>query len=106
MSPELVSSVLGGLVLVIGALGTYAANRSQGVARDRRAHRALQKKFLIAMRFIFRLETELADRGFQPPDRPAALEDDDDEPIAAPPALPPQPTPRPPGPPSGATGDA
>lgn len=104
MSPELVSAFLGGLVLLLGGLGTYSANRSRGAALDRKAHRTLQKKFIVAMRFVFRLETELADHGFDPPPRPAALEDDDDEPIAAPPPLPPQPHPRPP--PLGGVGEA
>src|SRR5688500_9077994 len=96
ISPELVSSILGGLVLVLGGLGTYSANRSIGMARDRKAHRQLQKRFLVALRHIFRLESDLADLGVDPPPRPAALEEEDDEPIAPPPSLPPQPHPRPP----------
>jgi hypothetical protein len=103
LSPELIGSVFSGLVLLVGALATYTATRSRRLGEDqrvlRRSFRDLQKKYLAAIAHLFKLETELAERGLEVPARPAALEadDDDDPPIV--------PTPAPPPPPSsGATG--
>lgn len=98
MSPELLGSIFSGVVLIIGALATYTAARSRRVGEDsrhlRRAYRTLEKRFLAAVRHIFRLEELLALRGVEPPKRPAELEasdDDDDAPIGPTPRLPPQP---------------
>lgn len=102
ISVEAIGSIFSGLVLVIGALATYTANRSRRVGEDqrvlRRQFRDLQKKFLAACQHMFKLETELAERGIHVPARPAILEadNDDDPPVAPTPALPP-----PPGGPSG-----
>jgi len=99
ISPELVGSIFSGLVLLVGALATYTASRSRRVGEDartlRRDLRTLQKKYVKALQHIFRMETVLADRGFDVPARPAELEaaDDDDPPIAPTPRLPPPPAP-------------
>lgn len=97
ISVEAIGSIFSGLVLVIGALATYTANRSRRVAEDqkhlRRQFRTLQKKFIAACQHMFRLETELAERGLNVPARPAILEadDDDDQPAAPTPPPPPPP---------------
>jgi hypothetical protein len=99
ISVEAIGSIFSGLVLVIGALATYTANRSRRIGEDqrqlRKQYRGLQRKFLAAVAHMFVLETELAERNLPVPARPAILEadDDDDEPIAATPLPPPPPTP-------------
>ncbi len=99
LSPELISSIFGGIVLIIGSLATYTASRSRRLGEDqrqlRRNFRELQKKYLAVLAHLFKLETELAERGIEVPARPAALEadDDDDPPIVPTPAPPPPPRP-------------
>ncbi len=93
MSAELIGSVFSGLVLLVGALATYTANRSRRLGEDqrtlRRQARSYQKRFLAAMSHIFRLEVELAERGIHVPARPSVLEDaDDDDDGALPPPRP------------------
>ena len=97
ISVEAIGAVFSGLVLVIGALATFTANRSRRVGEDRKAlkrqYRNLQRKFLAGVQHIFKLETELAERGIHVPPRPAILEadDDDDDSVAPTPAPPPPP---------------
>jgi hypothetical protein len=98
ISPELVGSIFSGLVLLVGALATYTASRSRRVGEDartlRRDLRTLQKRYVAALKHIFHMETALAHRGLEVPERPAELEaDDDDPPVAPTPRLPPPPTP-------------
>lgn len=97
MSPELVGSIFSGLVLLVGALATYTANRSRRIGEDqrtlRRQFRELQRKYLAAVGHMFSLEVELAERNLRVPKRPAILEadNDDDDPVAATPPPPPPP---------------
>lgn len=91
VSAELIGSVFSGLVLLVGALATYTANRSRRLGEDQRAlrkqARSYQRRFLAAMAHIFRLEVELAEKGLPVPARPGVLEDadDDDGPVLPPP---------------------
>jgi hypothetical protein len=90
LTPELITAIFQGAVLVFGALGITAAQRSRRASVSRRAHRALQREHLAALGHIFRLETELAEHGVPVPARPEILEKDDDD---GGPALPPVPEP-------------
>lgn len=91
VSVELIGSVFSGLVLLVGALATFTANRSRRLGEDQRAlrrqARSYQRRFLAAMAHIFKLEVELAERGLAVPVRPGVLEDadDDDGPVLPPP---------------------
>lgn len=97
IDPQLIGSIFSGLVLLVGALATYTASRSRRIGEDQRAlrrqYRGLQRRFLAAAGHIFRLETELAERGILVPTRPGELDDDgddEDRPLV-PPVLPPPP---------------
>lgn len=83
MSVELVSAIFTGLTGLLAASAAFLATRSRRIGEDsrsiRRTARMLQKKFLAAMQHIFVLETELAERGIQPPARPDILEQEDDD---------------------------
>lgn len=79
LDPQLVNAIFSGLVLLLGAVGTLVATRGRRAAVDRREHRKLQRRYIAALRHIFRLETELAELGHQPPARPELLDDEDDD---------------------------
>jgi len=89
VSPEVINALFQGAVLLLGALGLTAANRGRRQVVTRRDYRALQRRYLAALSHVFSLESELAARGIRAPDRPAELEDDDDDG----PTLPPTPEP-------------
>lgn len=82
----MISAVFTGLTGLLAGLAALLATRSRRISEDsrvvRRQARDLQRKYLAAVQHIFVLETELALRGVSIPDRPEALErdDDDDEP--------------------------
>lgn len=83
LSVELISAVFTGLTGLLAATAAVLAGRSRRVAEDGRFYRRLAKeahnKFLIALRFIYVLETELAEHGHRVPPRPAELDKDDDD---------------------------
>lgn len=90
MTPELLQTIFQGAVLIFGALGVTAAQRSRKASVSRRVYRALQRENLAWASWCFRLEQELAEHGIPVPVRPKALESDDDDDG---PALPPVPEP-------------
>jgi hypothetical protein len=94
MSVEVVNAVFSGLVVLLTLFTTQATIRARRVAVDRRAYRELQRDHLVALTFVYELETFCAVRGLTPPKRPDRLETmaDDDTP-GSPPSLPPPPVP-------------
>lgn len=86
MSPEVINALFQGAVLLLGGLGLTAAQRGRRQVVTRREYRALQRRYLAALAHVFALESELSARGIRSPDRPAELEDDDDDGPALPPA--------------------
>lgn len=88
MDPTVITAVFQGAVVLLGALGITAAQRSNRTTVRVRDHRALQRRYLVAISHVFTLETDLAERGLPVPRRPKELDDDDD-------GLPPSPLPAP-----------
>lgn len=82
IGPELVNALFSGLVLLLGAVATLVTARGRKAGVQRREHRDLQRRLLAALGHIFRLESELAERGVTPPTRPAVLDQDDGEDVA------------------------
>lgn len=94
MSPELINAVFSGLVLLLGALAGLLTVRGRQAGVRRRDYRDLQRKLVAALGHVFRLETQLAAVGQEPPPRPAVLELDESDAAPTPPAtLPPVPRP-------------
>lgn len=75
MTPELLTAIFQGAVLVFGALGITAAQRSSRAAVRVRDYRDLQQRHLVAVGHIYRLELDRASHGLPPIPRPSALED-------------------------------
>lgn len=92
VTPELLTAVFQGAVLIFGALGITAAQRSNRASVRVRDHRALQNRHLAALSLIYVHEQDRAIRGLPRIPRPPELERTDDE---HPP--PPGPTPVPAG---------
>lgn len=88
MTPELLNALFQGAVLLFGALGITAAQRSSRSAVRAREFRDLQNRHLVAIGHIYRLELDRASHGLPLIPRPSALED----PTNGPPG-PPAPTP-------------
>lgn len=86
MSPELIAAIFTGLTGLIAALAAFTASRSRRVAADQRVLRKrvrlLERQLVALVQHTFTLELEIAKHGGQVPERPAILEqaDDDDEP--------------------------
>jgi hypothetical protein len=76
---QLIGAVFNGLVLLLGAVGGLLAVRGKRAAVSRRDHRDLQRRFVVALRHIFALETGLAAAGLDVPPRPAELDEGDEE---------------------------
>lgn len=93
MSVEIVNAVFTGLVALLTLFTTTATIRARRVAVDRRAYRELQRDHLVAITFVYELETFCAVHGLTPPRRPDRLERTEDDGTPNPPALPPQPSP-------------
>jgi hypothetical protein len=83
LSVEMISAIFTGLTGLLAGLAAVLATRTRRANEDsrliRRQARDLQRKYLAAVSHIFVLETELALRGISVPDRPEALERDDDD---------------------------
>jgi hypothetical protein len=78
-SPEVLNALFQGAVVLLGALGLTAGARANRAAVRIRDHRALQRRYLVALSHIFTLETDLAERGAPVPRRPAEIEDSPDD---------------------------
>jgi hypothetical protein len=62
-------------ILVLGGLGLTAAQRGKRAAVRAKDHRELQRRYLAALRHIFRLEEDRASRGLPRIARPKELEE-------------------------------
>lgn len=76
MTPEVLTALLNGTGLLLGALGLTAAQRNKRNTVNRRQWRHDQNRLLIGLAHIFRLETDLAGYGHPVPARPAILDQD------------------------------
>lgn len=83
MSPELIAAVFTGLTGVIAALAAFTASRSRRVAADQRVLRKrvrlLERQLVALVSHTFTLELEIARHGGEVPERPAILEQADDD---------------------------
>lgn len=80
MSTEAIGAIFTGLASVIVALGSMLASRGRRSGEDIRLLRAdyklIQKKFRVAMKHIFNLETAMEGAGHTVPVRPEELDPD------------------------------
>ena len=80
MTPEFLTVLFQGAVLLLGALGLGAAQRSNRASVRVRDHRALQQRHLVALSLIYAHEQDRAIRGLPRIPRPPELEMPDDPP--------------------------
>lgn len=80
--PELVSSLFGGLALLVGALATFTASRSKRIGEDQRFRKRELRRYRdrdeVLVAYVYRMRRELAERGLPIPALPKILEDDDE----------------------------
>lgn len=86
MTPEMLVAVLAGIGTIIGALGTFTANRSKKTAEDVKILatrvRSFERRDLAHTQHMFVLERTIVNLNGQVPPRPPIIEnplEDDDE---------------------------